>query len=68
MSLAYIQEVMKYIYIEFINVIGSLNDNILNQVINKIPELNSCCSFIVIYKCCMDNTATITLLDDDVND
>ena len=39
MPLAYIQEVIKYTSVESIDVIGSLNDDMLNQVIDKMPQL-----------------------------
>ena len=67
-TLAYIQEVIKYASIETINVMGSLNENIPNQVINKIPKLNDYSNFVGIHECCMDNTFIRTLLDNNMNE
>jgi len=68
MPLAYIQEVIKYTSIETIDIIGSLNEDMLNQVIDKMPELNDCSGFVGINERCMDITDIITLIDDDVDD
>ena len=54
--------------IKTIDIIGSLNEDILNQVINIMPKLNNCSGFASIHKHCMDNTNILTLIDKDVND
>ena len=68
MPLAYIREVIKYDSIETIDILGSLNEEMLNHVIDKMPELNDCSGFVGINEQCMDNTNIITLLDNNVDE
>ena len=40
----------------------------LNQVIDKMPELSDCSGFVGIHERCIDNTDIITLINKNAND
>ena len=68
MPLTYIQEVIKYTSVETIDVVGSIDEDLLDEVIDYLPELNDCSGYAGINEQCMENTDIITMIDDDVNE